>query len=304
MAVVTNSPPGVANDVGVPQPKVAVPASSRENARGEFDAPVGSWAAGRAPSRALAAQRYREVACGYDVWTAAGQAHRQRAVEMLAPASGSVVLDVGCGTGLNFAGLQEAIGPRGRLIGIDLSSDMLSRADERVRRHGWQNVTLLEASGQDAAIPVAADAALLSAVHDILRAPAALANVVSHVRPGGRVVAAGPKWAPWWQPASLALNGWAWLLNRYYVTTFEGFDAPWTHLDRLLPDLAVEELFFGTGFIAVGTRPVASGQPSSPPLRQARSIPAASRPRQRELHGAREPNEDRSSRLALASHDV
>jgi ubiquinone/menaquinone biosynthesis C-methylase UbiE len=45
---------------------------------------------------------------------------------MLAPASGSVVLDMGCGTGLNFVGLEEAIGPRGRLIGIDLSSDMLA----------------------------------------------------------------------------------------------------------------------------------------------------------------------------------
>jgi SAM-dependent methyltransferase len=223
---------------------------------------------------------------------------------MLAPASGSVVLDVGCGTGLNFVGLEEAIGPRGRLIGIDLSSDMLSRAHERVQRHGWQNVTLLEAAGQDAAIPVAADAALLSAVHGILRAPAALANVVGHVRPGGRVVAAGPKWAPWWQPGSLALNSWAWLLNRRYVTTFEGFDAPWSHLDRLLPHLAVEELFFGTGFIAVGTRPVASSQPSSRPLRQARGIPAASGRRQRELHGARERNEDRSNRLAITSHDV
>jgi ubiquinone/menaquinone biosynthesis C-methylase UbiE len=57
---------------------------------------------------------------------------------MLAPASGSVVLDVGCGTGLNFVGLEKAIGPRGRLIGIDLSSDMLARAHERVQRHGWE----------------------------------------------------------------------------------------------------------------------------------------------------------------------
>ena len=174
---------------------------------------------------------------------------------MLAPASGSVVLDMGCGTGLNFVGLEAAIGPAGRLIGIDLSSDMLARAHERVQRHGWQNVTLLEATGQDAAVPVAADAALLCAVHDILRSPAALANVFSHVRPGGRMVAAGPKWVPWWRPASLALNSYAWLLNQYYVTTFEGFDAPWSHLERLLPELAVEELFLGAGFIAVGTRP-------------------------------------------------
>lgn len=124
-----------------------------------------------------------------------------------------------------------------------------------MKRHGWHNVTLLEAAGQDAAIPVAADAVLLSAVHDILRSPSALANVVAHVQPGGRVVAVGPKWVPWWRPWSLALNSWARLFNRRFVTTFEGFDAPWSHLDRLLADLAVEELLFGAGFIAIGTRP-------------------------------------------------
>jgi SAM-dependent methyltransferase len=265
-----SSPPGVANSAGVSAPGFAAPGSSRENGSGEFEGLVAGWAAGRAPSRALAARRYREVASGYDVWTAAGQVYRDRAVEMLAPASGSVVLDVGCGTGLNFAGVEEAIGPRGRLIGIDLSSDMLVRAHERVQRHGWQNVTLLEAAGQDAAVPVAADAALLCAVHDILRSPAALANVFSHVRPGGRVVAAGPKWVPWGRPVSLALNSYAWLVNRYYVTTFEGFDAPWTHLNRLLPDLSVEELFFGAGFLAVGTRPVASSRSLSRPVSQRR----------------------------------
>jgi SAM-dependent methyltransferase len=256
LAVVTSSPREVVDGWGALQPGFVPVASARENARREFGPLVDGWSAGRAPSRALAAWRYGRLAFGYDVWTAAGQAYRDRAVEMLAPASGSVVLDVGCGTGLNFVALQDAIGPRGHLIGVDLSSDMLARADKRAERYGWQNVTLLAAAGQDAAVPIAADAALLSAVHDVLRCPAALANVVSQVRPGGRVVAAGPKWVPWWRPASLALNSCAWLLNRPYVTTFEGFDAPWSHLERLLPDLAVEELCFGAGFIAVGTRPV------------------------------------------------
>lgn len=305
LAVVTSSPPGVADGAGVPGPGFAAPTSSRENARGEFEPQGDRGPAGHAPSRALAARHYRAVASGYDAWTAAGQAYRERAVEMLAPASGSVVLDVGCGTGLNFAGLEEAIGPRGRLIGIDLSSDMLARAHERVQRRGWRNVTLLEAAGQDAAVPVAADAALLSAVHDILRSPAALDNVVSHVRPGGRVVAAGPKWVPWWRPASLAFNSYAWLLNQYYVTTFEGFDAPWSHLDRLLPDLAVEELFFGAGFIAVGTRPVASSRPLSRPVRQRPGMSVAVGRRPREPNGAaREPNKGRSRRSAATGEQV
>jgi hypothetical protein len=111
------------------------------------------------------------------------------------------------------------------------------------------------------------------------------------VRLGGRVVGAGPKWVPWWRPASLAFNSYAWLLNQYYVTTFEGFDAPWSHLGRLLPDLAVEELFFGAGFIAVGTRRVASSRPLSRPVRQRPGTSVAVGRRQREPNGAAgEPN--------------
>jgi demethylmenaquinone methyltransferase/2-methoxy-6-polyprenyl-1,4-benzoquinol methylase len=208
-----------------------------------------------APNRRLALERYEKVAPGYDLFTAGGRTYRERAVEKLAPARSSVVLDVGCGTGLSFAALEKEIGPRGRLIGVDLSSDMLARARERVQRHGWQNVTLIEAAAEDVALPGLVDAVLLSAVHDILRSPSALTNIVRHVRPGGRLVATGPKWVPWWRPGSFVLNSYTWLINRQYVTTFDGFDAPWNHLARLLPGLTIEEMFFGGGFVAAGTRP-------------------------------------------------
>jgi len=35
-----------------------------------------------------------------------------------------VVLDLACGTGLNFPALERAVGPAGRIIGIDLSADV------------------------------------------------------------------------------------------------------------------------------------------------------------------------------------
>jgi demethylmenaquinone methyltransferase/2-methoxy-6-polyprenyl-1,4-benzoquinol methylase len=75
-----------------------------------------------------------------------------------------VVLDVGCGTGQAFPVLEEAIGPEGRLIGIDLSAAMLARAAERIERDGWRNVTLIESSVEEALVPVTADGALLSFV--------------------------------------------------------------------------------------------------------------------------------------------
>ncbi|MCG6970554.1 MAG: methyltransferase domain-containing protein [Gammaproteobacteria bacterium] len=47
-------------------------------------------------------------------------------------APGGTVVDLGCGTGLNFPLLQQAVGPVGRVISVDLSAEMLARAGKRV----------------------------------------------------------------------------------------------------------------------------------------------------------------------------
>ena len=205
------------------------------------------------PGRALAS--YRAVAGRYDLRTVVGEPYRRESVRALAAAPGAIVLDVGCGTGLNFQRLQEHVGPDGHVVGVDQSPDMLARARDRVVRHGWDNVTLIESAIEDVQLPERADAALLSATHDILRSPAAVETVVRSVRPGGRIVAAGAKWVPWWLPGSLPANFCVWQLNRSYVSTFEGFARPWSHLQRLIPDLEVRPLFPGAGYIAAGTRP-------------------------------------------------
>ena len=59
---------------------------------------------------------------------------------------GARVLDLACGTGQNLDGLLAAIGPAGRVVGVDVSPGMLGRARERVRRLGADDrVTLVEA---------------------------------------------------------------------------------------------------------------------------------------------------------------
>jgi SAM-dependent methyltransferase len=207
------------------------------------------------PNPRLALERYRELAADYDQRIATGEPYRRRTVECLALRTGDAVLDVGCGTGLNFAGLEEGIGAEGRLVGIDLSPDMLRGARRRVERHDWTNITLIEAAMEDAAVPGAADAALLCATHDILRSPPALERLLRHVRPGGQIVAGGPRFASRWRPDRVPMDLFTIQHNRDYVTTFEGFDRPWSHLDRLIPDLEVRDVLFGAGYIATGTRP-------------------------------------------------
>jgi ubiquinone/menaquinone biosynthesis C-methylase UbiE len=192
------------------------------------------------------------MAASYELRTASGDLWRRDLVTKLSPVRGETILDVGCGTGRNFTQIQQRIGPGGRIIGLEQCPEMLAQARARVLRHGWTNVELVCAGAEEAALVATADAALLCAVHDVMRSPAALANVLRYVREGGRVIAGGPKWTGWREPGALSLNLSTWKLNRDCVTTFEGFRRPWSHLAELVPELRVEEVYLGAGYTACG----------------------------------------------------
>lgn len=71
-------------------------------------------------------------------------AYRSHAVKLLYLKPGDFVVELGCGTGLNFPLIMEQIGPEGRLIDVDISANMLASAQEMVERSGWKNVELVE----------------------------------------------------------------------------------------------------------------------------------------------------------------
>jgi SAM-dependent methyltransferase len=55
-------------------------------------------------------------------------------LEFAAPRAASTVIDVGCGCGATTVEIARAVGPAGRVVGIDLSSGMLAVAAERLRQ--------------------------------------------------------------------------------------------------------------------------------------------------------------------------
>lgn len=173
------------------------------------------------------------------------------AVDRLQLRRGEVVVDVGCGTGLNFEYVMDRVGPSGAVIGVDLSPDMLRVTRERVQRAGWPNVVLIESSAEAAELPQRADAALFSLTHDVMRSREALEKVIGQLKPGARISVLGAKWAPKW---SFAINLFVWLVSRAYTTTFEGYDRPWSHLEELVTDLEVEPAVFGAWYIATARK--------------------------------------------------
>jgi demethylmenaquinone methyltransferase/2-methoxy-6-polyprenyl-1,4-benzoquinol methylase len=204
------------------------------------------------PDRLSALALYERHAPCYDQETDWAASDRARVVELLDVRPGETVIDVGCGTGLCFPLLMAGVGRQGRVVGVEQSIDMLGRAKERVDESGWGNVELVLGSAEELRIPVVADAALFSFTHDVLRNEAALANVLAHLRPGGRVAAVGPMWAPWWAPG---MNLLIWYVTSDFVTTYEGFSEPWSHLARLVPNLSVARQALLGRYFAWGSLP-------------------------------------------------
>lgn len=85
-------------------------------------------------------RRYGAGARVYDVLSGERwvyHAGREAGIALLAPRAGDIVIDLGCGTGLNFPALAAAVGPDGLVVGIDRSADMLAMARRRVSSGGW-----------------------------------------------------------------------------------------------------------------------------------------------------------------------
>jgi demethylmenaquinone methyltransferase/2-methoxy-6-polyprenyl-1,4-benzoquinol methylase len=95
---------------------------------------------------------YTKLASEYDEstdklfrkWFIRDAEYRRRAIRKLNLKKGGKILDIGCGTGRNFQFLQEKVGEKGNIVGLDLTLPMLRRAKEKMKKKRWKNVNLIQ----------------------------------------------------------------------------------------------------------------------------------------------------------------
>lgn len=85
--------------------------------------------------------RYDAIAKWYDVAARFTLAHRSDAVRALGMQNGERILDLACGTGINFERILAA-NRNGRLFGLDYSLGVVEQAQERLERNHWTRVAL------------------------------------------------------------------------------------------------------------------------------------------------------------------
>ena len=185
------------------------------------------------------------------------RAQRLQAVRALGLRPGATVVDVACGTGLNFSLLEQAIGPNGRIVGVDLTDAMLAQARQRIETNGWRNVSLVQADAAEFDFPTEVDAILstyaLSHVPDC-------GDVIAH---GAAALSRGGRWIVLDLKAPDNLPRWLAQIGIAVGRRFGSIDEwarrrPWEAVHAAmqdeLADLSWTELCFGTAFLAAGSR--------------------------------------------------
>ncbi len=193
----------------------------------------------------------------YDIGATGSGGPRREAVAQLRLQPGDAVLDIACGTGLNFRHIEAGIGPEGILIGLDYSSGMLAKARRKVQRRGWENVRLIQADARTLS------AELLEEQAGIKRLDKVLCTLGLTVVPDWETVFER-SWTLLRPGGRYAIMDW-WLERRNLFARFLEFISHgevgrrcWAPLEEESGDYSRKTFLRGMVFVAAGTAPGAA----------------------------------------------
>ncbi len=119
-----------------------------------------------------------------DLWQAPDQI-----MDAMGIADGSVVGDIGAGSGWFTIRLARRVGPQGLVYAEDVQAEMISAISRRVQREGLTNVKAVLGAGSDPRLPARSlDAVLIvDAYHEMQDRVTMLSNLARALKPQGRI---------------------------------------------------------------------------------------------------------------------
>ena len=207
------------------------------------------------PSAQRALDNYRALASNYDSTCTRIEKLRLIALHALSLQPGETVFDIACGTGPTLPMLASAVGPTGKVVGVEICPEMAALARERITNvPGCKNVSVAQVATENFQPTARADALLLCYTQDVLQSPAALDSLIASVKPGARIAILGMKTLPWL---------WGWPVNlfnmyraRRYMTTYANLDRPWRLLEQRGANLQlIHTALWGSAYVITGTMP-------------------------------------------------
>lgn len=177
--------------------------------------------------------------------------YRKKAVKALGLNQGDTVVEIGCGTGANFPLLQEAVGPTGKIIGVDLTDAMLEQAQQRVDEAGWTNVELIQSDAESYTFPGDIDGIISTYALTLST------DYEKVIASGAQVLKTGKRWvlldfkAPTAWPSWLVRLGM--LLIRPFGSRMHMVDRhPWEVFPKYLEKVTMRNFYLGIVYIISG----------------------------------------------------
>jgi len=179
--------------------------------------------------------------------------YRKIAVEKVGLKRGDKVLEFGCGTGLNFRFLRDAVGEEGRIIGVDLTKEMLLKAKERSEAKGWHNIELVHVDAANYQFPQKINGILSTfALTLVPEYEEVISRASLALNPHDKLVVADLKRPDQW-PLWLVKLG-VLITKPFGVTLDLSERKPWEAMSKHFAKVTMHELYRGFAYIAVGEK--------------------------------------------------
>jgi demethylmenaquinone methyltransferase/2-methoxy-6-polyprenyl-1,4-benzoquinol methylase len=177
---------------------------------------------------------------------------RAKAVDRLDLRPGEHVLEIGCGTGRNLPFLSKAVGPHGRVYGVDISPGMLAKARALCDHNHWRNVELIEGDAAQYRAPTPLDGVMFGLSYNTMpHHLTVLREAWAQLKPGGRLVIMDAKLPPG-LGGRLVLPFSLWLMK--HTMLGNPLIKPWEDLTRLAGSVEMEQFMFGSWYICRATK--------------------------------------------------